>query len=100
MLNNGQVEAGDVQSPCQLCHQQLCRLEDTSTLRRLWPVNLCLFKSLACCCPSILLAESLFTEMLPKILSTAVQDFSTESTFSTPAGYTPYNINYKVTCNS
>ena len=30
----------------------------------------------------------------------AVQSFSTESTFSTPAGYTPYNINYKVTCNS
>ncbi|CAK0785325.1 hypothetical protein CVIRNUC_008532 [Coccomyxa viridis] len=30
----------------------------------------------------------------------AASSFSTESTFSTPAGYTPYNINYKVTCNS
>ena len=36
----------------------------------------------------------------PEVLGIVVQDFSTESTFSTPAGYTPYNINYKVTCNS
>ena len=90
-----------MQSPCQ---QHSCRRmthESAQQVRINTHVPVDKLGMLLCqTIGSVLLAMNAQFEVQLNNWCIAVQSFSTESTFSTPAGYTPYNINYKVTCNS